>query len=177
MKHCGKKKTNPVSCTDWYNNCLFTVKQTQLACLGTYLLFFFFFPFVVVLRVQNLVVTLNISSQMFYFITAVGRVTPLRKITETWQHVGFIQQWLKVRQLKKKLTTGYHAMFSSGTRGSQPWYFHLLCVRLIQKKRGKRTGFFFWELIFTLFSQVQHDVLFLEICHVFEKVFFCISVR
>lgn len=45
MKHCGKKKTNPVSCTDWYNNCLFTVKQTQLACLGTYLLLFFFFPF------------------------------------------------------------------------------------------------------------------------------------
>lgn len=60
---------------------------------------------------------------------------PPREIEQIWQHVGFIHQWLKVRQLKKKLATGCHAMFSNITRWFSPWYFQLLCLRLLQKKK------------------------------------------
>lgn len=139
-----------------------------------YISSFLFSSFVVVPTVQSVASTCSdleykLSKVLFhcYF----GQSYPLEKIAEPWQHVGFIQQWLKVRQLKKKLTTGYHAMFSSVTR-FQPWYFHLLCVRLIEKKR---TAFFFEELRFNLFSQVQDNVLFLEIYHILRR-FFNISV-
>lgn len=116
MKYCSKSKTNLASFTGCYNKCLVHC-STSTASLFRHVSSFF--AFVVFPKVSPLVVvTLNISSQRFCFIATSGSVTPLRKITEIWQHVGFIHQWLKVRQLKKKLTTAYHAMFSNITRWS-----------------------------------------------------------
>lgn len=94
---------------------------------------------------------------------------PPREIEQIWQHVGFIHQWLKVRQLKKKLATGCHAMFSNITRWFSPWYFQLLCLRLLQKK--KKTSFCFEGRVFISFYKngelLTHG-------YIFFKCIYCI---